>query len=66
MSNLYLCYFSAAVFKVFLNGAEGGHSPVGKTQARNPTAKPEVGRGLLGKRDLGPAKFSHGIIELYT
>ncbi len=22
---------------------------------RNPTAKPEVGRGLLGKGDLGPA-----------
>ena len=39
----------------FFRGAKGGNSPVGKTQARDPTAKPEVSRGLLGKGDLGPA-----------
>ena len=38
-----------------LEGPRGGDSPVGKTEARNPTAKPEVGRDLLGKGDLGPA-----------
>ena len=30
-------------------------SSVGKTEARNPTDKPEVGRALLRKGDLGPA-----------
>ena len=39
----------------FFGGAKGGNSPVGRTEARDPTAKPEVGRGLLGKGDLGPA-----------
>ena len=33
----------------------GGVPPVGKTQARNPPAKPEVGRDLLGQGGLGPA-----------
>ena len=28
---------------------------LGNTEARNPTDKPEVGRNLLGKGDLGPA-----------
>ena len=32
-----------------------GGNLVGRTQARDPTAKPDVGRGLLGKGDLGPA-----------
>ena len=36
-------------------GAKGEDSPVGRTQVRDPTAKPEVGRGLLDKGDLGPA-----------
>ena len=36
-------------------GAKGGKPPVGRTQARDPTAKPEVGRALLGRGDLGPA-----------
>ena len=36
-------------------GAKGGNSPVGRTPARDPTAKPEVGQGLLGRGDLGPA-----------
>ena len=34
---------------------KGPPVPVGKTQARNPTDKPEVGRNLLRKGDLGPA-----------
>ena len=38
-----------------VRGAEGGNSPAGRTQARDPTAKPKVGQGLLGKGDLGPA-----------
>ena len=33
----------------FSRGARGGDSFVGRTQARDPKAKPEVGRGLLGK-----------------
>ena len=33
----------------FFKGAKGGNSPVGRTQVRDPTAKPEVGRGLLGE-----------------
>ena len=49
--NLLIC---ATLFS-FPRGAEGGVPPVGKTQAHNPTAKPEVGRDLLGKGDLGPA-----------
>ena len=32
-----------------VRGAEGGNSPAGRTQARDPTAKPKVGQGLLGK-----------------
>ena len=34
---------------VFPRGAKGGNSPVGRTQARDPTAKPEVGRDLSGR-----------------
>ena len=45
---LFLRYFSEGLLR-------GGGPPVGKTQARNPTAKPEVGQDLLGKGDLGPA-----------
>ena len=39
----------------FIRGAKGGNFPVGGTRARNPTAKPEVGRGLLRRGGLGPA-----------
>ena len=42
---------TAALSGVSSRGAEGGSPPVGKTQARNPTAKPEVGQDLLGKGD---------------
>ena len=33
-------------------GAEGGSPPVGKTQARNPTDKPKVGRGPAREGDF--------------
>ncbi len=36
------------LFNLEVRGAEGGSPPVGKNlQARDPTDKPEVGRGLL-------------------
>ena len=40
---------SSAALWLSLKRPRGGGSPVGRTQARNPTAKPEVTRGLLGK-----------------
>ena len=38
----------------FSRGAKGRNFPVGRTRARNPTANPAVGRGLLRRGGLGP------------
>ena len=48
-------YLPRLFVEIIFGGAKGGYSPVGRTQARDPTAKPEVGRALLGRGDLGPA-----------
>ena len=48
------CQKNFSTVEFLLRGAKGGNSPVGKTQARDPTARPKGGQDLLGKGDLGP------------